>query len=99
MATEEEIAAQEARAKLHLSSRTDAYYHFLRSRRLLYENRVKEALTELEIAAEADPGAAYLFVELATFYLRQGENTKAVEAAERARSSVNQNENDARWTV
>ena len=75
-ATEKEIAAQQARAKPHLSSRTDAYYHFLRSRQLLYQNRVKEALTELEIAAEADPGAAYLFGELATFYLRQGQNAR-----------------------
>ena len=86
VATEEEITARQERAKLHLSSRTDAYYHFLRSRQLLYQNRVKEALSELEIAAEADPGAAYLFVELATFYLRQGQNAEAVEAAQRARN-------------
>jgi tetratricopeptide (TPR) repeat protein len=68
----------------HLTSRSEAYYHFIRSRQLLYQNRVKEALAELEFAAAADPEEPYLFAELASFYLRQGENAKALTAAEKA---------------
>ena len=70
----------------YLSSRSEAYYHFTKSRQLLYQNRIQEALEELEFAAEADPEAPYLFAELASFYLRQGESAKALAAAERARN-------------
>ena len=75
------VTAEKPEMESYLTSRSEAYYHFIRSRQLLYQNRVKEALAELEFAAAADPEEPYLFAELASFYLRQGENAKALTAA------------------
>ena len=80
------VAAESSEIQSYLTSRSEAYYHFIRSRQLLYQNQLEEALAELEFAATADPEAPYLFAELASFYLRQGQNAKALAAAERARS-------------
>ena len=81
-----ESMADKTEVESYLASRSAAYYHFMRSRQLLYQNRVKQALAELELAAAADPEAPYLFAELASFYLRQGESSQALAAAERARN-------------
>ena len=80
------VKGEQPQGEPYLTARSDAYYHFIRSRQLLYQNRVKEALAELELATAADPEDPYLFSELASFYLRQGEGSKALAAAERARN-------------
>jgi hypothetical protein len=58
---EQKVAVEGEDTEIYQSPRNKAYYHFLRSRELLYQNRVDEALNELEMAASEDPAAAFLF--------------------------------------
>ena len=82
----EEPTATQAGVSSYLSPRSKSYYNFLKSRQHLYLNRLDEAIADLEKATSADPDSSYLFLELASFYLRQGRNAEAIAAAERAKS-------------
>ena len=82
----EKSTAEQTYASPYISLRSQAYNHFLRSRQHLYQNRMNEAVAELEMAVAADPDSPYLFLELASFYLRQSRNAEALAAAEKAKS-------------
>ena len=86
MVLSEKYAEEPTDGSQYLSSRSEAYYHYLKSRQHLHLNSVDEVVAELEMAAAADPDSPQLLIELASFYVRQGQNTKALETAEKARS-------------
>ena len=52
-----DYAAKHPPASQYLSPRSEAYYHFLRYRQYLVQNRMNEAVVELEKAAAADAEA------------------------------------------
>ena len=62
-----------------LAAATAAY---LRGRLYMYEGRMRDALTQLEIAAQLDPQAVAIHASLAQIWRRLGENARALAHAE-----------------
>jgi tetratricopeptide (TPR) repeat protein len=62
----------------------EAYYLFLEARRLEGEGKADEAIAALRKAADIDPGAAEIRVELASLFARQNRAADALREAEAA---------------
>jgi tetratricopeptide (TPR) repeat protein len=61
-----------------------AYYHFLKAQQFLVADEVPEAIREYETALKNDPESAYLEMELAVLYQRQGDVKQALAHAEKS---------------
>ena len=66
------------------TSKSQAYYHFLKAQQLLMVDDVPGAIQEYKTALENDPNSAYLELELATIYQRQGDIKEALAHAQKS---------------
>ncbi len=61
-----------------------AYYHFLKAQQLLVAEDAAGAIREYEAAVKDDPESAFLEMELAALYQRQGDAKQALAHAEKS---------------
>jgi tetratricopeptide (TPR) repeat protein len=66
------------------TSKSQAYYHFLKAQQLLVADDVPGAIGEYKLALENDPDSPSLELELAALYQRQGDVKEALAHAQRS---------------
>lgn len=78
--------------------RAEAYFEFLRARRLEADGDVDAAVDALRRAAAADPASAEVRAELAALFARQNRAADAIDAA-RSALSVDPDNVEAHWVL
>src|SRR3989454_8589351 len=73
------------------NSRLEAYYHFSKARLLDDQGKTSQAIEEYKKALELDPNNSLIFSEMAESYLRNNRLREAIETAQKAVQSDNEN--------
>src|SRR3989441_9802416 len=71
-------------AQTKANSRTEAYYHFSKARRLDDQGQSAQAIDEYKKELELDPNNSLIFSEMAESYLRNNRLREAVDVAQKA---------------
>src|SRR2546422_7132701 len=78
-------------AQSQTNARAQAYYHFSKGRLLDDQGQASQAIDEYKKALELDPNNSLIFSEMAESYLRNNRLREAIETAQKAVQSDNEN--------